>query len=312
VERTIVVAGGTGFIGQRLVARLRARGDRVRVLSRRPEATRLPEGVEAVGWQPDALGPWVQALEGASGVVNLAGEPVAGGRWTDAKRRRIYDSRVVATRRLVEAMGRLRARPAVLVNGSAVGYYGPRAPDEVLTEGASAGDDFLARVTVDWEGAARGAEPLGVRVVLLRIGLALGPEGGVLRAMLPAFRMFAGGPIGSGEQVLPWVHVDDLVGLIEFALDDERALGPVNATAPHPVTMNDFAAALGASLGRPARVRVPALALRVALGEAAEPALTGQRALPRRALDLGFAFRHPTLEGALGDLFGRPEGRRHA
>ncbi len=308
MKRTIVVTGGTGFVGQRLTTLLRDRGDRVVVLSRHPDASRVPPGVEVAPWQPDALGPWTAVLEGADAVVNLAGEPAMGGRWTEPKRRRIYDSRVVSTRRLVEAMGRLSARPRALVSASAVGYYGDRPPDEVVDEGAPPGGDFLARVTVDWEAAARGAEALGLRVTLLRIGLVLGPEGGVLRTMVPAFRLFAGGPLGSGAQVLPWVHVDDAAGMIAWALDEERAAGPLNVTAPHPVTMNDFASALGRALGRPARLRVPAIALRAALGEAAGPILTGQRALPRRALDLGFAFRHPSLEGALADFYGRERG----
>lgn len=308
MKRTIVVTGGTGFIGLRLIARLLGRGDRVVVLSRHPDPSRVPPGAEVAAWQPDALGPWTAALEGADAVVNLAGEPAMGGRWTEAKRRRIYDSRVVSTRRLVEALGRLPARPRTLVSASAVGYYGDRPPDEVVDEGAAPGDDFLARVTVEWEAAARGAEALGVRVALARIGLVLGPEGGVLRTMVPAFRLFAGGPLGSGKQIVPWVHADDLAGMLEWALDDDRVSGPFNATAPHPVSMADFAFALGHALGRPAALRVPAAALRLALGAAAEPILGGQRALPRRALDLGFAFRHPALEGALGNLFGGRDG----
>jgi hypothetical protein len=306
VKRSIVVTGGTGFLGRRLVTRLVERGDRVVVLSRNPDSARLPAGVEVALWRPDALGPWTKALEGADAVVNLAGEPAMGGRWTEAKRRSIYDSRVVSTRRLVEALGSLPERPRVFVSASAVGYYGGRPPDEVLAEDASAGEGFLARVVVDWEAAALGAEPLGLRVALIRIGLALGLEGGVLRTMVPAFRLFAGGPIGSGDQVLPWVHADDLVSVLIWAIDNERVSGPINATAPHPVTMNDFASALGRALGRPASIRVPAFALRAALGEAADPILTGQRAIPRRALDLGFPFRHPALEGALSDLLSQP------
>jgi uncharacterized protein len=308
VKRTIVVTGGTGFIGQRLVRSLLGRGDRVIILSRHPDPSRAPGGAEVAAWQPEAIGPWSSVLEGADAVINLAGEPAMGGRWTDVKRRRIYDSRVVSTRRLVEALGRLPARPRVLVSASAVGYYGSRPPDEVIDESASPGDDFLARVTADWESAAHGAEPLGVRVAVPRIGIVLGPEGGVLRTMAPAFRFFVGGPLGSGEQIVPWVHADDVVGLIEWALDDERVSGPFNATAPHPVSMADFAFAVGRALGRPARLRVPAIALRAALGEAAGPVLMGQRAIPRKALDLGFAFRHPALEGALNDLFGREKG----
>jgi uncharacterized protein (TIGR01777 family) len=308
VKRTIVVTGGTGFVGRRLVARLVGRGDRVVVLSRNPDPARAPAGAEVAPWQPESLGAWAGALEGAHAVVNLAGEPAMGGRWTETKRRRIYDSRVVSTRRLVEALGRLSERPRVLVSASAVGYYGARPPGEEVDEGAAPGDDFLARVTVDWEGAARGAEPIGVRVALARIGLVLGPEGGVLRTMVPAFRLFAGGPIGSGDQIVPWVHAEDTVGLIEWALDDERVSGPYNVTAPHPVSMREFADAVGRALGRPSRLRVPAVALRAALGEAAGPILTGQRALPKKALELGFGFRHPTLEGALADLFGREAG----
>jgi uncharacterized protein len=304
MKQTILVTGGTGFIGRHLVTRLVERGDRVVILSRRPDPAQAPPGAEVAAWQPEALGPWTEALAGADALVNLAGEPVMGGRWTEAKRRRIYDSRVVSTRRLVEAMGRLPSRPRVMLSASATGYYGGRPADEVIEEGASHGDDFLARVTTDWEAAARGAEALGVRVVMPRVGIVLGADGGVLRTMMPAFRLFAGGPIGSGEQVVPWVHVDDLIGMFVWAIDDERVSGPLNATAPHPVTMNDFAAGVGRALGRPSRLRVPAFALQAALGEASYPMLTGQRVIPRKALDLGFTFQHPALEGALADLLG--------
>ncbi len=276
----VVVAGGTGFIGRALAERLRAEGEDV-VVPRRGDTA---------------------AVDGADTVVNLSGEPLAQ-RWTASARRRIEESRTEGTRRLVAAIGSAKARPSVLVSASAVGYYGARG-DEELDEDAPPGDDFLARLCVRWEDEAGRAAPLGVRVVRIRMGAVLAPDGGVLAKMLPAFRAFAGGPAGSGLQWMSWIHRDDLVSLFLFALRNASAAGALNGTAPAPVRNRDFASALGAALHRPAILPAPAAALRLVFGEMASIVLEGQRVVPRRALGLGFSFRHPDLRSALRAALG--------
>ncbi len=239
-------------------------------------------------------------MDGADGVVNLAGETIAQ-RWTAAAKARIVESRATAAGRVGEALRAVRTRPSVLVNASAVGFYGNRG-DEELTEKSPAGSGFLAETTFAWEEAARRAAPEGVRLVLPRTGIVLGEEGGALSKMLLPFRLGVGGPLGSGTQWMPWLHRDDLVALLVAALGDPRFEGPVNATAPAPVTMREFAAVLGRVLRRPAFAPAPAFAIRAAMGEMASLVLDGQRALPAKALALGFPFRFPDLEPALRDL----------
>ncbi len=302
----VTVTGATGLIGTRLVAELTARGDEVTVLSRDPAKAREALGprVEALGWDPASEPAPADALGGRDGVVHLAGEPVAQ-RWNDKTKERILSSRELGTRRLVEGMRDAGSdRPGVLVSGSAVGYYGPRG-DEELTEDTSPGDDFLATVCQAWEREATAAAELGVRVVTLRTGVVLDPGGGALKKMLPPFRMGAGGPVAGGGQYMPWVHVDDIVGMIVRALDDDAWTGPVNATAPVPVTNRDFSKALGRALHRPAVAPVPALAIRALYGEMAEIVTEGQRAVPARALALGYTYRHPDLDEALRSALDR-------
>lgn len=278
-----MVAGSSGLIGTRLMEELRKRGD---------DAVPLPRFGTA---------PW--DVDGADAVVNLAGASVAGKRWTASYKKEIQGSRVLTTRALVESIERAERKPRVLVNASAVGYYGGRrAPeDELVDESASPGSDFLATVVTAWEAEAQKAS---VRSVQLRTGVVLSKKGGALDKMVPPFKAFAGGPIGSGEQWLPWIHLDDEIAAILFCIDEDLE-GPVNLTAPEPATMNDFAAALGRALHRPSWARVPAAALRLAVGEFAEALLTGQRAVPKKLLQAGFRFRFPTLQAALADLFGR-------
>ncbi len=297
----VVVTGGTGFLGRALVAALAGRGDEAVVVTRDPSRAELPPDARGTGW--DGL---ATAVDGAAAVVNLAGETIAQ-RWTAAAKARIVGSRAQAAERVGAALRAAKSPPAVLVNASAVGYYGNRG-DEELTEESLAGNGFLAETTLAWERAAREAAPDGVRLVLLRTGFVLGEEGGGLSKMLIPFRFGLGGPLGSGRQWVPWIHRDDLVALLLAALDDVRFAGPVNATAPAPVPMKELAAALGRVLRRPAFAPAPAFAIRAAMGEMAALVLDGQRALPEKALALGFSFRFPDLEPALRDLLAPDPG----
>jgi uncharacterized protein (TIGR01777 family) len=300
----VVVAGGSGLVGRALVDALRARGDAVCVLTRGGRAWR-PD-VTAVRWL-DGGSDWQASLAGADAVVNLAGEPVAGGRWTAARKRRIMESRVATTRLLVEALGRQRPRPARLVNASAVGVYGTRG-DEELTEDATPGDDFLARVCLAWEAEARRAAELGVAVAVVRLGVVLARAGGALPRLALPVRLFCGGPLGSGRQWVPWIHRADVVGILCHLLD-RGGEGAFNAVSPQPVRNLDFTRAVARALRRPCWRPVPAALLRAALGEmAAAMLLGGQRAVPARILAEGYRFRYPTLDAALADLLSRPTG----
>ena len=287
----ITVTGASGRIGTALVQRLRARGDDVTVLSRDPE--------RGVGWDPVSEPAPARALRGAGAVVHLAGEDVAQ-RWSAAAKRRIAQSREAGTRHLVAGIAALPEgeRPGMLVSGSASGYYGPRG-DEEVDETAPAGEDFLARVCVAWEREARAAEDLGLRVVRVRTGVVLDRHGGALAKMLPPLRLGVGGPVAGGKQWMPWIHRDDEVGIMLAALDNEGWSGPVNASAPNPVTNKEFSKALGRALNRPAVAPVPALAIKLLYGEMASIVTTGVRMMPKRALELGYTFAHPELDEAL-------------
>ncbi|HEX3804404.1 MAG TPA: TIGR01777 family oxidoreductase [Solirubrobacteraceae bacterium] len=300
----VVVTGATGTIGTAVCEALLARGDVPVGLSRDPDRADsvLPRGVETHAWRNQlSEPPPVGALENASGVVHLLGEPVAQ-RWTDAAKRRIRDSRVASTCKLVEGLGLVAAacRPRVLVSQSATGYYGP-SDDRELDEQAPAGTDFLAGVVKDWEGQALAAEPV-MRVVTTRTGVVLAPSGGALAKMLPFFRAGVGGPVAGGHQYVPWIHIDDVVAALLFCLDEQAVSGPVNVTAPNPVDDTELSHALGQVLHRPAVLPVPALALKLLYGQMSEIITTGQRAVPRRLQELGFTFRHPELEPALRDV----------
>jgi hypothetical protein len=294
-----VVTGGTGLIGRALLRRL---SEPAVVLSRAEKPAARPAGAgEVVRWDPLAGLPPPQALRGAEAVFNLMGEPAAEGRWTADRKRRIRDSRIVGTRNLVSGLAALDQRPRVLVSASAVGFYGDRG-DEILDERSSRGEGFLADVCVDWEREAMAAERLGIRVVCVRIGLVMATEGGALGKMLPAFRLGVGGRLGSGRQWMPWIHVDDVVGLLLHASASEPLRGPLNGTAPAPVTNADFSAALGRALHRPALLPVPAFALHAAFGEMSGMLMASQRALPGRAIESGYTFAHPDLDDALRAL----------
>ncbi|HYM59145.1 MAG TPA: TIGR01777 family oxidoreductase [Solirubrobacteraceae bacterium] len=293
----VTVTGATGLIGSRLIAGLKRRGADVTVLSRDPGRARASLSVEAAAWDADREPAPAHALAGRDAVVHLAGEPVAQ-RWTSGAKERIRGSRELGTRNLVEGLREAEPRPAALVSSSAVGYYGPHG-DEVLDEQAAPGSDFLAEVTRVWEREADRAGELGLRVVRVRTGVVLDPRGGALKKMLWPFRLGVGGPVAGGRQYMPWIHVDDVVGIYERALADDTWSGAVNATAPGPVTNRAFSKALGRALRRPALAPVPALAIRILYGEMAVIVTTGQRAVPRRTQDLGYSFAHPDLDEAL-------------
>jgi uncharacterized protein (TIGR01777 family) len=300
----VVVTGGTGFIGRGLVAALLSRGDEVTVVTRDPERSRqaVPAGVSLVAWS--ATEAWKERVHASDAVVHLAGEGVADGRWTNERMARIRASRVETTEALASVIARAARKPA-WVSGSAVGFYGMRKDDAVVDEQAVAGDDVLARVCVDWEAATEPARKAGARVALPRTGIVLGREDGALAKMLPAFKAFAGGPLGDGEQWLSWIHIEDAVRALLFAVDTPGLEGPFNMTAPKPVTMNAFAKALAHAVHRPCLMRVPGVALKIALGDGlAETLLTGQRAVPAKLERAGFAFRFEEVEGALRDLIG--------
>lgn len=292
----VVVAGGSGFVGRGLCKLLAQEGHEAVVLTREPRPR--PGGPREVAWDAASSGPWQDALDGADAVVNLAGASIAQGRWTPARKKILRDSRLLSTRALVAGLSGVRARPKVLVSASAVGYYGDRG-EEPVDESAKPGEGFLAGLCADWEREAQVAEPLGVRVVRLRFGVVLGRGGGALAKMLPAFKLGLGGPIGGGRQWFPWITRSDATGLILRCAQDPKASGPVNAVAPQAARNAEFAAALGRVLRRPALLRAPAFALKLALGEMSEMLLTGQRVEPKKALELGYSFRHPELEAGL-------------
>ena len=293
----VLVTGGTGFIGSALVAALRRRGDEVTVVSRgAPGAA----GEAAVAW--DDLG---AAVEQADAVIHLAGEPVADRRWTPERLERIRSSRVDLTDRLARAVAGAAHKPRVLVSASAVGIYGMLLDERVLDESSPAGDDVLARICVAWEAAADPARAAGVRVVHPRIGIVLGRGGGALAKMAAPYRYWVGGPVGSGKQWVSWIHLRDVVRALLFLVDRESLDGPVNVVGPDPTTMKDLGTAIGRALSRPSAVRVPAFALRALLGhELAQVLLTGQRSVPRKLLDAGFAFDFPRLDQALAEALG--------
>lgn len=303
----IAITGATGFIGRRLVRRLLGDGHTVVTFTRDAGRARaaLPVRCEVERWDPQAAVTRPAALASVEGVVHLAGESVADGRWTAARKRAIRESRMVGTRALVAALGETPAadRPRVLVGASAIGIYGDRG-DEELDEESAPGTGFLADVCADWEAAVRPAANLGIRTAIVRIGIVLGRNGGALGKMLPLFRLGAGGRLGSGRQWMSWIHLDDLIEVFAAALADDRVSGIVNGVAPHPVTNAEFTRTLARILRRPALVPAPAFALRLALGEMSTIVLASQRVLPRAALRLGFHYRYPDLDGALAELGG--------
>ncbi len=308
----IVIAGGTGFLGSPLAEVYAEEGHDVRVLtrglpageSRHDPGTGMP-GVTRVGWRPDGhSGRWSAALDGADAVVNLSGEGIGDARWTPQRKAMLRDSRIIPTRSLAAAIASVAARPPVFISGSGVGYYGTAGSD-TKTESSPAGDDFLAHVCEDWEAEARRITSSATRVVTIRSGVVLERTGGALAKMVTPFRFFAGGPMGSGRQYLSWIHRIDWIEMIRWIIETAAIAGPVNATAPVPVSNREFARALGRALGRPALIPAPSFALKLILGEMAGPlVLTGQRVIPHCALSHGFHFRYPEIDQAFRGIFG--------
>jgi NAD dependent epimerase/dehydratase family enzyme len=324
-NKRVVVAGATGTIGRALCKQLLTTGYQVVVFSRDPQKARraVPGAAEYLAWQPSESGPWAAAIDGAHAVINLAGASLFGQRWTSEYKREIIDSRVIGTRGLVRAMAEAQNRPKVFISTSAVGYYGPSG-DRKLDESAPAGNDFLAReVCVPWEREGQKAAELGVRTVIFRSGVVISGEGqmslpidlrgaslarpgvilkteeGAFPLLVMPFYFFSGGPILPGTQWFAWIHLEDTVGLLMLALEDERIQGPLNATAPETLTNHDFAKAIGRVMGRPAWLPVPGFAMKLLLGEMADMIITGQRVVPRKAEELGYRFKYPTSEQAI-------------
>lgn len=300
--RRILIAGGSGLIGRALTTDLAADGYEVVILSRSPaKMSGLPSGARAEGWDGETAAGWGQLADGALGIINLAGESIADGPWTKAKKERIVSSRLAPTRAVVAAVAEAEVKPAFLLQGSAVGFYGSRG-DEMVDETAAAGDSFLADVSVRWEAASAPVEELGVRRCLLRTGIVLAQKDGALPKMALPFKMYVGGPLGSGTQYVPWIHLTDEVRAIRFLAESEAAQGPFNLTAPNPVTNRQLSQGIADALGRPNLLRAPRLALHMALGDMADMLLEGQRAVPAALEALGFRFRFPDLGAALADL----------
>ena len=295
----ILITGGTGFIGSALSRNLRSAGHNVIITTRRLTASK-----EMLSWNPPELVPR-DIISNIDAVINLAGESIASGRWTKKRKKLIMSSRINTTRALVQSMQDANPKPKVFISASATGYYGPHG-DEPVTENTPPGSDFLAEVCKAWEAEALKAEGLGVRVVTVRIGAVLEADGGALPQMIIPFKLFAGGPIGSGKQWFSWIHRDDTAGIIKHALEDDSITGPVNAVAPNPVTNKEFSKALGKALHRPSCLAVPGFVIKLSLGELGDMLLTGQRVLPEKALKSGYKFKYPEVDEALRAIFNPP------
>ena len=291
------------MIGQACAADLALRGHRVWVLTRRPGEVHLPAGVQALGWDGASARGWATVLEQADALINLIGENIGAHPWTHERKRKIRDSRVQAGQTITQALKEISRRPGVLVQSSAVGFYGP-CGDESLTEQSPAGKDFLSGVAVDWENSTRAVEDLGVRRVIIRTGVVLAAGGGILSRFLYPVRLFAGGPMGSGRQWISWIHMRDQLNAMRFVLENESAVGAFNLSAPEPVTNAEFVRVLAEVLDRPYWLPTPAFALKLLLGEMSTLVLDGQKAMPTRLQALGFRFTYPELRPALENLVG--------
>ena len=298
----VIITGGTGFIGAPLARQLAAKYEVV-VLSRNPAAAgSLGNGVQVVAWDGRTAQGWGHLASGAFAIINLAGENLSAGRWTAARKAAIVNSRQQAAQAVLEAISQAEVKPAVLVQSSAVGYYGPRG-DEKINENEKPGSTFEATTCVAWEKATEAVEALGVRRVIIRTGVVIEKRGGALARMALPFQLFIGGPVGSGKQYFPWIHLADEINAIQFLLEDPQARGVFNLSAPNPVTMGEFATALGKALGRPAFIPAPGFALRLLFGEMAGILLNGQRVIPSRLQKQGFRFQYSTVDAALSAIY---------
>ncbi len=298
----ILITGGTGLIGRALIENLSSADHQMVVLSRNPARVQgMPPDVRLVQWDARTAAGWAEFADGAGAIVNLAGAGVADARWTAERKRTIRQSRLDAGAAVVEAVEQAGQKPGVVVQASAVGYYGPRGAEDI-TESAAPGDDFLAKVCIDWEASTAPVEAAGVRRAVIRIGIVLSPEGGALPRMMLPFKLFVGGPLGSGRQPFPWVHIEDVARAIRFLIETPETNGAFTLTAPTPPTNAEFSRALGRAMGRPMWLPVPGFALRLLFGEMAQTLLSGQRAVPERLQAAGFTFHFSGAEAALRDL----------
>jgi uncharacterized protein (TIGR01777 family) len=297
----IAITGATGFIGSLLVDHLWKQRHQLILLSRTPPRESNVIRQQWVSWIPGISGEWEELIDGVDGIINLAGEPIAAKRWSDAQKEKIRFSRVETTKSLVNAIAKTKQKPKFFISSSAVGYYGGRG-DQIVTEETASGDDYLARVCVDWEKEARKAESFGIRIALVRTGIVLDKGQGALAKMVVPFKYFVGGPLGSGDQWMPWIHIEDQVGLLLFLIENQNARGPFNATAPNPVPMTEFCKTIGTVLNRPSWATIPAGILTLVIGEMAEMLLNGQRAVPQAAMKFGYEFKYGNLLPALESL----------
>lgn len=302
----VAITGATGFVGSLLVQRLHGEGHKIVVLTRNTAFAQkvFPSeafpNVEIVAYTPNVSGSWQNVISSCDGVVNLAGEPIGEGRWTPERKQEILNSRKLGTQKIVEAIANANPKPSVLINASAIGYYGT-SETATFDETSVSGKDFLAQVSQAWEAEATKVKDAGVRLVILRFGIVLG-NGGALGKMIPAFKLFAGGPIGSGRQWFSWIHVDDLVNLIVQALTKPEIEGVYNATAPNPVRMADLSQTLGRVMNRPSWLPVPGFAIEALLGDGAIVVLEGQQVIPKRTVETGFEYKYPNLQSALTQI----------
>ncbi|MEC4984640.1 MAG: TIGR01777 family oxidoreductase [Oscillatoria sp. PMC 1068.18] len=302
----VAITGGTGFVGTRLVEKLNSQGEQILILTRNETRAKriFPasayQNIEIVEYTPQESGDWQRAIAGCDAVVNLAGEPIADERWTPQVKQKILQSRQLGTRKIVEAISKAEPKPSVLVNASAIGYYGT-SETATFNENSPPGNDFLAEVCQAWEAEAEKVKPAGVRLAILRLGIVLG-DGGALAKMLTPFKLYAGGPIGDGKQWFSWIHREDLVNLIITALNNQNIQGTFNATAPNPVRMNQLCQALGEVMNRPSWLPVPGIALELLLGEGSKLVLEGQEVIPKQTQATGFEYQYPTIKPALAQI----------
>ena len=303
----IIITGGTGLLGRPLSAALAQAGHEVTVLSRQPgKVQNMPPGVKLAAWDGESSQGWGELADGADAVVNYAGESIAGGRWSDERKRKIRQSRINAGKAVMQAISAAAVKPKVLIQASGIDYYSAQTGDQAVTEASGPGSDFLAKVCFDWEASTAAAKAQGVRRPVVRTGIVLAADGGALPRLLLPFKLFAGGPLGSGKQWLPWIHIADHVAAVRFLIENETADGPFNLVAPNPVTNQEMAKAIGEVMGRPAFVPAPAFAMRAVLGEMATLVLEGRRVVPSKLQSLGFPFQYATVLPALRDLLGKP------